>query len=47
MPGLSPAENSLEFATVEAVARAHGGALAIQAGEGDETVIVVDLPAPR
>jgi DNA-binding NtrC family response regulator len=46
VPGISPAENALEFVVAEAVARAQGGALAIQAGEGDETVLVLDLPAP-
>jgi DNA-binding NtrC family response regulator len=46
VPGVSPAENALEFVVAEAVARAQGGALAIQAGEGDETVLVLDLPAP-
>ena len=39
-------ENALEFAMAEAIARAHGGALAVQIGEGDETVLVLDLPAP-
>jgi hypothetical protein len=46
VPGISPAENALELVVAEAVARAQGGALAIQAGEGDETVLVLDLPAP-
>jgi len=44
--GVSPAENALEFVIAEAVARAQGGALAIQVGKGDETVLVLDLPAP-
>jgi DNA-binding NtrC family response regulator len=47
VPGISPAENALEFVVAEAIARAQGGALAIQAGdEGNETVLVLDLPAP-
>jgi DNA-binding NtrC family response regulator len=46
VPGVSLAENALEFALAEAIARAHGGALAVQTGEGDETVLVLDLPAP-
>ena len=46
VPGVSSAENALEFAVAEAVVRAQGGALAIQAGEADETVLVLDLPAP-
>jgi len=45
VPGVSPAENALEFVVAEAVARAQGGALTIQA-EGDETVLLLDLPAP-
>jgi signal transduction histidine kinase len=45
--GISAAENAIEFVVAEAVARAQGGALAIQAGEGDETVLLLDLPAPR
>jgi DNA-binding NtrC family response regulator len=44
--GLSPAENSLGFAIAEAVARAQGGAAAIDAGDPAETVILMDLPAP-
>jgi signal transduction histidine kinase len=46
VPGVSPAENALEFFVAEAVARAQGGTLAIQADEGEETVLVLDLPAP-
>jgi DNA-binding NtrC family response regulator len=46
VPEASPAENALEFAIAEAIARAHGGVLAIDSGDGDETVIVLDLPAP-
>jgi len=44
--GVSPADHALEFAIAEAVVRTHRGALAIQAGEGDETVLVLDLPSP-
>jgi len=46
IPDASPAENALEFAIADAIVRAHGGVLAIDSGEGDETVIVLDLPAP-
>lgn len=46
VPGISPAENALEFVVTQAVARAQGGAMAIQAGERGETVLVLDLPAP-
>jgi DNA-binding NtrC family response regulator len=43
--GVAPAENALEFVIAEAVIRAQGGDLAVDAGE-TETVVVVDLPAP-
>jgi DNA-binding NtrC family response regulator len=46
VPGVSSAENALAFAVAEAVVRAQGGTLAIQVGEADETVLVLDLPAP-
>ena len=42
----SPAENALEFAIAESIIRAHGGALAIDSADSDETLIVLDLPAP-
>jgi signal transduction histidine kinase len=44
--GVSPAENAVEFALAEAIARAHGGSLAVHVGDADETVLVLDLPAP-
>jgi len=43
--GVSPAENALEFVVAEAVVRNQGGALTVQS-EGDETVLLLDLPAP-
>jgi nitrogen-specific signal transduction histidine kinase len=46
IPGTSLAENALEFALAQAVARAQGGALTILAGEGNETVLVLDLRSP-
>lgn len=46
VPGASAAESALEFAIAEAIVRAHGGAFAIDSGDGDEIVIVIDLPAP-
>jgi DNA-binding NtrC family response regulator len=46
VPGVSPAENALEFVVAETVIRAQDGALAVQSGEGNETVLVLDLPAP-
>ena len=44
---VSPSENALEFAVAEAIVRAQGGTLAIDTSDGNETVIVLDLPAPR
>ncbi|MFQ5416538.1 MAG: histidine kinase dimerization/phospho-acceptor domain-containing protein [Myxococcota bacterium] len=44
--GVTPAENAIEFSLAEVVARAHGGSLAVHAGDADETVLVLDLPAP-
>jgi signal transduction histidine kinase len=44
--GLSMAENALEFLVAETVVRAQGGAFAIQTAEADETLLVLDLPAP-
>ncbi len=43
--GVAPAENALEFVIAEAVVRAQGGSMAVDAGEA-ETLVVVDLPAP-
>jgi signal transduction histidine kinase len=44
--GVSPAENALEFVVAEAVVRAQGGAFAIQTPDADETILLLDLPAP-
>jgi DNA-binding NtrC family response regulator len=44
--GVSQAENALEFVVAETVVRNQGGSLAVQAAEGDETILVLDLPAP-
>ncbi|MBW2448707.1 MAG: hypothetical protein JRG83_22715, partial [Deltaproteobacteria bacterium] len=46
VPGTSLADNALEFALAEAVARAQGGTLAVQTSEGDGTLLVLDLPSP-
>lgn len=43
--GTSPAENAMEFAMAEAIIRAQGGSFAIDAGEGGETVVILDIPA--
>ncbi len=43
--GVSSADHSLELAIAETVVRAHGGALAVDTSDGEETVIVLDLPA--
>lgn len=39
-------ENTLAVAAVEAVVRAHGGALAVEPGEPGETLVLIELPAP-
>ncbi len=43
---VSTEANALAFAVAEALVRAQGGALTIDGGDGHETVIVLDLPAP-
>jgi hypothetical protein len=43
--GVSLAEHSLEIVVAELVIRAQGGSLAIATTEGEETVILTDLPA--
>jgi signal transduction histidine kinase len=45
MVGVSTADHALELAIAETVVRAHGGALAVDTSDGEETVIVLDLPA--
>jgi len=44
-PGLSPAENALEYAFAEAVLQAQGATLAVDAADPEETILLVDLPA--
>jgi len=44
--GVSAAENALEFAIAGVIVRAHQGVFAVQTGEGGETVVVLELPAP-
>jgi hypothetical protein len=39
-------ENTLAVAAVEAVVRAHGGALTVEPGEPGETLVLIELPAP-
>jgi DNA-binding NtrC family response regulator len=46
MIGLSPGEHALEFAIAGVIVHAHGGAFTVQTGEGGETVLVLELPAP-
>jgi DNA-binding NtrC family response regulator len=43
--GLSTAENALELAIAESIVRSQGGAFAVDTSDGQETVIVLDLPA--
>ena len=45
VPGTSAAENALEYAIAAAVIRAQGGTFTIDPGEGDETVLLLDIPA--
>jgi len=45
VPGTSPAENSLEYAIAAAIIRAQGGTFAIDVGVGNETVLLLDIPA--
>lgn len=46
LPGVSLAETSLDLMIAEIVVRAQGGDFAVAATDGEETLIVVDLPAP-
>jgi DNA-binding NtrC family response regulator len=43
--GTSAAENAVEFAIAQAIIRAQGGTFAIDAAEGGETVVLLDIPA--
>jgi hypothetical protein len=43
--GLSPAENSLALVLAERVVRACLGSFTLNVGQGDETLVVLDLPA--
>jgi len=45
VPGTSPAENALEYAIAAAIIRAQGGTFTIDLGEGNETVLLLDIPA--
>jgi DNA-binding NtrC family response regulator len=45
-PGVSPADTSLDLLIAEIVIRSQGGDFAVAATDGEETLIVVDLPAP-
>jgi len=44
--GISLEETALEFVIAEAIVRAQGGTLTIDNTDSQETVIVIDLPAP-
>jgi hypothetical protein len=44
-PGLSPAENALEFAVAESVLTALGGRFSTDTSETGETRVLIDLPA--
>ncbi len=43
--GTSPAENALEYAIAAAVIRAQGGTFTVDPGDGNETAVLIDLPA--
>jgi signal transduction histidine kinase len=45
-PGISPTDTSLDLLIAEIVIRSQGGDFAVAATDGEETLIVVDLPAP-
>jgi nitrogen-specific signal transduction histidine kinase len=44
-PGVSLAEAALEFALAEAVVRSHAGRFEVVPGPGEDTTLLVDLPA--
>ena len=44
-PGTSPAENALDYAIAATIVRAQGGSFTIDLGEGNETVLLLDIPA--
>jgi hypothetical protein len=46
LPGVSLAETSLDLMIAEIIVRAQGGDFAVAATDGEETLIVADLPAP-
>ena len=43
--GISPPETALEFLIAEAIIKAQGGSMTLDSTDGQETVIVIDLPA--
>lgn len=43
--GITPSETSLEFLIAEAIIKAQGGSMTLDATDAQETVIVVDLPS--
>jgi hypothetical protein len=45
-PGVSLAETSLDLMIAEIIVRSQGGDFAVAATDGEETLIVADLPAP-
>ncbi len=44
--GVSLSETALDLLLTEAIVRAHGGTFTLDASDGAETVILIDLPAP-
>jgi hypothetical protein len=45
VPGVSPVENSLALVLAELVVRAQQGSFTVSEGQGEETLIVIELPA--
>lgn len=45
--GVPLSETALDLLLTEAIVRAHGGRFTLDAGEGSETVVLIDLPAPE
>ena len=45
VPGVSPAENSLALVLAELVVHAQQGSFTLDQGQGDETLVVLELPA--
>ncbi len=47
VPGVSLGEAALEIVVAQSVIQSHGGRMTISPGDARESVVVIDLPAPR